>query len=82
MAKYTVSSPGDDSECCEHDFKPHVLVMLNTDDIAGTEGVPVGGLMFCPSCDCTATWSVKGYPVPELPGPGELAEMREEALHE
>jgi hypothetical protein len=84
VSKYTVISPAKDEDgggCrCPHPLKPHVLVMLNKADVLGTPDVPVSGLMFCPSCDCTAAWAVRGFPVPEMPPEDELAALRLEVL--
>lgn len=79
MTSYEVTTPSD-RQCCQHDLKPHVLVMLNKADVLGTPDVPVSGVMFCPSCDCTATWSVPGFPVPAMPAGWELDILRQEVL--
>lgn len=81
--KYEVTAPRPPG-CgnCPHDFTPHVLVMTESGEVAGVQDVPVGGLMFCPvpGCGCTATWSVKGYPRPAMPGPEALVAMRLDVL--
>lgn len=83
MASYDVTSPDlAGGSCCGHDLKPHVLVMLNKAEVLGTPDVPVSGVMFCPSCDCTATWSIKGFPPPPMPPAQELAALRQEVLGE
>jgi hypothetical protein len=66
---------------CGHLLDPHVLVALTEATVSGVEGVPVGGVMFCPGdCECSATWSVGGYPPPVLPGPVRLRWLRAVAL--
>jgi hypothetical protein len=69
----------DDPSCdrCGHPFSPHVLVMLESAEVAGVPDVPVAGVIFCPDCDCVATWSIAGHPPSELPGPEELRRIRE-----
>lgn len=61
---------------CEHLVDPHVLVALAFDVVAGVPDVPVSGVMLCPVCDCVATWSVDGRPVPPMPSHKALAELR------
>jgi hypothetical protein len=58
---------------CGHLFIPHVLVAYD-DPLAG-------GLIFCPECDCVATWGVHGHQCSkELPPPHVIAEWRAAAL--
>jgi hypothetical protein len=59
---------------------PHVLVMLEEGTVADVPGVPVAGVMLCPQCDCTMTWSVDGWPEPALPASWEIEILRWEAF--
>jgi hypothetical protein len=43
--------PGSDCERCGHPFDDHLL-WAEKDNVMG------GGVMTCPLCDCTGTWSV------------------------
>ena len=61
---------------CTHPVDPHAIIPLEFDVILGVPDVPVAGVMLCPACDCTATWSVNGYPEPPLPAPEIVAELR------
>lgn len=63
---------------CPHLFDPHLVVGLEEDAIAGVSGVPVAGVILCPECDCTTTWSVKGYAL--VLTAEEKAEIRAELL--
>lgn len=48
----TVTEKGTPCPQCGHDFDSHVVY-------ASASGNPMdGGLMSCPECDCTMTWSV------------------------
>lgn len=62
---------------CPHAADPHVLVALETGDVMGVRDIPVSGVMLCPVCPCVTTWSVAGYPAPEMPDPGFLAVIRD-----
>lgn len=72
---------------CSHPFDPHVLVPTQFTDLGSitpaTYGqpreVPVAGVMFCPACDCCTTWSVSGWPRPEMPPEREAGLLREMA---
>jgi hypothetical protein len=64
---------------CGHAYGPHVLAALAVSEVSGME-IPVSGLMFCPQCDCTATWAVSGHPVPPRPAPEELAAIRKAVI--
>ena len=55
---------------CGHPLDPHVLAALDPDDL------PAGGVMLCPACPCKATWSVQGWPHPEMPPDDEIRYLR------
>lgn len=67
-------------ESCSHPFDPHVLCALEFAEMAGVPDVPVSGLVLCPACDCCMTWSVPGWPPPEIPPQREINLLREAVL--
>lgn len=61
---------------CPHPMDPHVLVALYSAELADVPDVPAAGVLFCPECGCTVTWSADGTAAPELPPAEQLAEIR------
>lgn len=67
---------------CSHPMAPHVLVVTDYDDIGPVENVPVAGVVLCPHCDCVVTWSVAGYPEPDMPLPVDVERVRQDIFGE
>lgn len=63
---------GDDCGECGHPFDPHIFVIVEQNS----------GLYFCqdPDCTCVGTWSIHGFPKPEMPSPEIVEAFRREAL--
>ena len=65
---------------CMHPFDPHVLVALETAELAGVPDVPVSGVILCPVCECAMTWAVADWPVPQMPVAWELEVLRRDVF--